>query len=85
MASGGTIPRLVIYITVVRMAQPSIRSAAPAEALHQAVVKYLTQLKTVQKRSGKTEAFDADKLARSLKAAMVSGGMRNAQMERRVI
>ncbi len=55
-----------------------------AEAVSDAVMEFLTKLKTVRKRDNAPEKFQVEKLHASIAAAMRSGGLVNAQMIYRV-
>ncbi len=60
------------------------RVDASAPGISDAVWEFMTSLKSVHKRDGSTQAFDGQKLHRSILAAMTEAGIKDANVARKV-
>ncbi|MFA6429065.1 MAG: vitamin B12-dependent ribonucleotide reductase [Patescibacteria group bacterium] len=54
-----------------------------AQQAAQAVWQYVTSIKSIRKRDGRVETFQADKLEASIKSAMLEGGIKDAVTHRK--
>jgi ribonucleoside-diphosphate reductase alpha chain len=62
----------------------SARTAPSTQGIGDAVWNYMTSVKTIRKRNGSEQAFDAQKLYRSIAAAMQEAGMKDEKTADRV-
>ncbi len=67
------------------MPEVASQKTVDSARLNEAIVQYLSALKTVAKRDGKAQSFDPQKLAVSIDAAMLGGGISDAVAVRRIV
>ena len=61
------------------MSEPSTKTQSNTTSVSDAVLEYMTSLKSVKKRSGEDQKFDQEKLLASIQNAMVTAGQKDKE------